>query len=271
MKKDTKIPQHDHMPCWYEISLKSDLVVGIRLHRSVLNEFQNVPWGSGDTIIEDLIKKYEQLTSFTSPSERSWGFDNVFVLTKSDHPDWICWEFTLPDIQAEFKNKDFPKTHIQIRATLMIFCMLARFAEIENISDIGVKQLIIIDHINLPAHDRFGSGSLSAILTPQVMPWIAKQPEGHVKEIQQSMRVAHEYMWSGGSRSERFGARISHPKWIYFDVPGDACDLSPDNNSHNDLNQGYTLVPHNVDSGVQQLAFVVGLAKLHELVRIDGF
>ena len=85
------------------------------------------------------------------------------------------------------------------------------------------------------------------------------------------MRTAHSFIWDGASRSERYGARIGHPKWIYLDVPGDACDLSPDNNSHNDMDQGYTLVPHNVDSGLQQLTFIVGLAKMHDLIRADGF
>ncbi|MBC7766514.1 hypothetical protein H7Y21_00775 [Arenimonas sp.] len=112
---------------------------------------------------------------------------------------------------------------------------------------------------------------MSVILTPQVLTWINKQPEAHVKEIQDAMRTAHSFMWDGASRSDRYGARIGSPKWIHLDVPGDACDLSSDNNRHNEMDQGYTLVPHNVDSGLQQLTFIAGLAKMRDLIRADGF
>lgn len=269
-EKEIKLPQYDLLPCWYELFLKDDTTVGIRIHRSVLPELESESWGTAP-IISDLIKKYTDLKSFTPPSSGSWGFGDIFTAIESTDPSWVVWEFKLPDIRTEFNYPDLPKTHICIRATLAMFCMVGRYLNTDSITDLSKNQLIIIDHINLPQHDRFNSGSLNAILTPAVLPWIAKQPEGHVKEIQDAMRTAHNFMWDGASRSDRFGARIGPPKWIYLDVPGDACDLGPDNNSNSEPDLGYTLVPHNVDSGVQQLSFIAGLAKIHDLIRADGY
>jgi hypothetical protein len=158
-----------------------------------------------------------------------------------------------------------------IRGTLFMFCLACRYLDTDML-DVGKKQLIIIDHICLPEKNRQSTGGLSAILTPSAIGWITKQPEGHVNAIREAMKAAYGHMWNDGrGQNERFDALIGAPKWIYFDVPGNACDLSPDNNNNPRIGQGYKLVPHNVDGSIQQLALFVGLVKMHELMRADGF
>jgi hypothetical protein len=65
----------------------------------------------------------------------------------------------------------------------------------------------------------------------------------------------------------QFRVHTRAPKKIFFNIPGDACDLSPECFVDQHHEGGYWLVPHNVDSSIQQLTFLMGLAKLHDLVR----
>lgn len=138
------------------------------------------------------------------------------------------------------------------------------------------RQLMVVECIYLPVDpDRYQcNGSLSVTLAPEVMSWISKwisaHSEGqHIPEVISAMKGASEYMWEGSSKYGRFGALCRKPKWLNLDVPGDACGLDPSDYYDESLEKGYTLQPHNVNSPLQQLTFLVGLARLHDLIRAD--
>ena len=68
-------------------------------------------------------------------------------------------------------------------------------------------------------------------------------------------------------RKKEYCVSFRVPKWIHFTIPGNACGLDPEHYSSENPNEGYELQPHNVDSSFQQLCFLMGLAKLHELAE----
>ncbi len=81
------------------------------------------------------------------------------------------------------------------------------------------------------------------------------------------MKEADSHMWPGNSAGGyRFCARCLQPKWISLDIPGNACDLSPSSMNDGDVKRGFKLDPHNCDSTLQQLTFLVGLFALYDLV-----
>jgi hypothetical protein len=89
----------------------------------------------------------------------------------------------------------------------------------------------------------------------------------HIEAVVDAMKKADNHMWPSDTRYGRFGALFRKPKWLNLDVPGDACGLDPGGYHDESLGHGYTLHPHNVDSSLQQLTFLAGLEKLHDLVR----
>ena len=155
-----------------------------------------------------------------------------------------------------------------IRASLYVaFLVLSLF---EGDTGWQSNQLILVENICLPREEIWqGGGSLSATLTPDAIRWIARQPHNtDLEPVVKEMRAADEYLWPGNSdRSYRFSALCRQPKWINFNIPGNACGLDPDSYSETSLDEGYSLVPHNADSSLQQFTFLVGLAKLNDMME----
>lgn len=266
-----KNPSYELIPAWYELSFRSGEIskfppgLIIKVHRRALEYLEKMPWTTAP-VVPHFIKQFG-LSTFTPPKEGVCGFDSAFTLESSDDPDWIVWKVEFPKIKAKLESLESPpKTTIAIRTTMEVFFNCLWLFDRDTGSQ--QKQLIIIECICLPnsEHHR-GNGSLSAILTPDAIGWLSLQPhKTHLQPVIQAMKEVHGYMWEGTSRNDRFGAFCRQPKYINLDVPGDACDLSPDDHNQN-MTEGYTLVPHNVDSGLQQLTFLAGLAKLHDLMR----
>lgn len=247
--------------------MRSDYIVGIMVHRQVFLEVMLQNWSTAP-VIEQLSKLFG-FKSFTPPTEGSWGFDDSLSLGKSAQPEWILWEFKLPKIRSkDGVGESSTKGIAALRCSLhVLFLILSMVKEETNSSE---KQLIVIDSISLPIGDRRCSGSIDAVLTPTAISWLSKQPTGHIEEIVESMKRASEYMWEGVTRTNRFGAECDG-RFIYLDIPGEACHLYPENNHNPKSEEGYSMSCHNTDSSLQQLTFLVGLARLHVLMRHDDY
>jgi hypothetical protein len=70
MKKEIKLPQYEDAPCWYELFLKDETTVGIRMRVEVFAELNQTPWDTAP-IICDLIEKYKNLENFTPPGSNA--------------------------------------------------------------------------------------------------------------------------------------------------------------------------------------------------------
>jgi len=216
----------------------------------------------------EIARKNFKLSSFIAPNDGVCGFLGVFKGKKSESDQWIIWECQLPKIKGIGREEDSYERVMAIRSTLWLFSTaLWLFG---GNTGWHLPQLMVIEGICLPDENRMSSGSLSVTLMPPVMPWLAKQGyETHIEPLIKAMKSASNHMWPESSCRGRFGALVRKQKWLHLDVPGDACGLDPGSGSYNNqsLDDGYTLQPHNVDSSLQQLTFLAGLAKLHDLVR----
>ncbi len=267
MKKDIKVPQYDPIPRWYELFLKDEQTVGIRIHRTALNEV-SLKDQEEDGRIRSLLSQFG-LKLFTQPGERSWGFENAFVLNSSEDSNWVVWTFKLPNLKSEAKK--WIRYEMALRCSLEIFAERFTYVYVDAETGFDKNQLIIIDGVCLPNEERMmGNGSLSAYMTPDTIKWISSQPEGHLDAVNDAMRSAYEFMWKGSTKHERFGA-CCRGKFLVLNIPGNACDMAPDSVDDREPDIGYRMWPHNTDSGLQQLTFIVGLAKLHDLMKNDGF
>lgn len=107
-------------------------------------------------------------------------------------------------------------------------------------------------------------------LTLVAAKWIVEQEETEQQpEMVDAMRKAYEYMMGRKSRrDELIGAKIRRPYWLNLQVPGDRVGLDPrgynaplDEKGKLTL-EGYKLLPHNIDSTLQQLLLIMGIAAL---------
>ena len=115
-------------------------------------------------------------------------------------------------------------------------------------------------------------GSLHATVCPPLCVWLSQQE--HDSDSLEIVEAMKKVFWHMSSRPDpdsfdyvRFRAWMRQPKWINLDCPGNACGLDPDDYGNLSLERGYGLAPHNVDTPIQQLTLLSGLAALCQLAR----
>jgi hypothetical protein len=268
----TSAKEKDYRPCWYELSVKDSATLFLHLHRPGLAWIEAHPF---DSAFLKWFTDAHRLESFTPIRGGACGFGEVLLAGKSERPEWVTWEITLPRISSPNKNVEWsPRRVLALRATLsVLFRNLLWPLEDEDVGDEAYEQVLVIQAVGLPEPGDIGGGNTAGIgvtLMPPVCRWVSRQlNEQHNEQIVEAMRAAHLHMWPRDGKLYRLGARCRHPKWLMLDAPGDACDLSPTSWSGDPLEQ-YELHGHNVDSALQQFTFLAGLAKLHDLVRADS-
>lgn len=129
-------------------------------------------------------------------------------------------------------------------------------------------QLLTIDGVVNSGNDgKAIGGSLSPCLTKKL-----KQFGDHVRfdEIESAMIRADMFMWELAapqteSHRFKFCAGQDTPGHIYMNIPGNACNVHVASSIETPDGVGYEFSSHNVDSCLQQLTFVTGLAALCDL------
>jgi hypothetical protein len=152
-----------------------------------------------------------------------------------------------------------------ISATLTILSAFLSFSEVDAQSD--TKQLMTI---NTACENDFGGGGVSGAFSVCMVNWMASREQGTVKDMVEAMKAAWARMFIREKNSlanYSFRASLEHGNgWLNVSCPGNASGLNPDHVSTFE-NRGYQWGPHNVDSPMQQLALIAGLAALHDLAR----
>jgi hypothetical protein len=149
-------------------------------------------------------------------------------------------------------------------------------------------ELSIPNSAQLIAVEGMGSGEqgshaawLSAHVLPPLARWLSRQQPGHLILVERVMGSAYEFM-RDAQEGERdfwgvpYGTRafLEAPKFFHLSVPGDCACLGPDGTEKSNLREKdvpFEISSHNVDSSLQQLTLLAGLAAICELARQDGF
>lgn len=267
-----RFPEQDLIPMWYKISNQDQgKSIAITAHKKVLeHEVFGIDWSKAPVVAD--FKKDYGLSTFTSPCEGDWGFCNVLKFVKTEG-DWMTWKVKMPVIKGKSEAvEDSREYTLAVRASLYLF-VANRLRTCEYNTRWYSSQLIVIRGISLPQKDQNKfTGALDVVLTPAAIKWLAKQQhQAHLAPVIDAMKSAYQHMWSKPITSfDHFGALYRQPRWLNLEVPGDRCRLEPDGYGNcRDDDRGYSLFSHNVDSSLQQLTFLMGLAKLHDLMMAD--
>ncbi len=263
-----KFPIRDTIPAWYELDVERDRndTLIIRIHNAAMEELERI------TDSSPIVMEYREglhLPEFIGHTSGRLGFGGVFCKIPCEQNGWFAFRATLPVIKKSPRQDPEWTSPNALRATLdIIFIVLSLFD-----GDTGwhLPQLMVVEGMLIV--EGMHGGSLSVTLTPDMIQFLAKQPDDQdLKKVINAMGRADAFMWqekweNEAYHSTQYRAVCRQPKWINLSVPGDACGLDPSDYYDKSLERGYKLSPHNVDSGLQQLSLLMGLAKLHSLAR----
>ncbi len=115
---------------------------------------------------------------------------------------------------------------------------------------------------------------LSGIYSIPLVNWLAGfSPNTHLSKVEKAMTCAHRKIFGKNSDLEKrdiWAALGSGNGWLNISVPGDRCGIHPTHSSYSLVNrgiQGYEFSCHNVDTPMQQLILLCGLAALCDMAR----
>lgn len=272
-----RLPTREPIPRWYELGVVNVRTLEIRVHNQAMDFLQscnlaNIP------LVQGLRQRFS-LREFIPLPNSSWGFGQMMLwgpeaaleLVKVKG-EWTILRCRLPAFARgeDGDSRDSHRKFFQLRATLMVLFNALEVFGFDHDTGYSLPQLLVVCGFSLgygPA-----DGSLSATLTPEMMKYLSVHADNQEvsKTLCRAMKSATDHMFPDLRSCTRLGhyrAEIRSPKWLYLQVPGDACDLGPDSVYEFQRADGYRLVSHNVDSSPQQLGLLMGLAKLHDLAN----
>jgi hypothetical protein len=254
-----RTPTHETIPVWYEIGATDHTKLQISIHPDAACHILSGRLEKSPRV-SDTLKENKKFISFIPPTHEKWGFGEILHASFNlRRMEWLTFDCPLPT-----RDED---TTWAVRHTLdLLFSYLSIF---EDITDSSEPQLLVIEGMAIKA-DLHG-GALGASVTPALASWIAALPQNQdLTEISTAMYDAHAHMFPATKRSRLYKHEFQANSWsnkLYLRVCGNACDLGTDGSSRYEPGYGYCMSPHNVDSGLQQLSLLMGLAKTHDLAR----
>lgn len=266
--------REEHMPAWYELDVADrGRAIVIRIVPAawefICKQHQdNVPGLKS-------LQETHQLSPYVRPAASGWGFGQALMPYPTE-PGWVGFRCQIPTLLPLVQeNRDKPQWQEPRNVAASLQVLAAALLTCRGASTRQEPQLLEFD-----LHCGHGQGrwTVFAGLSPAMCAWVAKQPEtSRQPEICECMENAHRQLFGRSyvnrDRRPYIHATIRHPAWISLCCPGDACELSPED-SHDDYREmdwGYGLHPHNMDTPMQQLTMIVGLAAMHKLARAAGF
>lgn len=282
----------ENLPCWFELSWdEKGAAIILRIHELFM---KTLPVIKHDAPIVGHLKKEFGLASFSGDMQSDyWGFDASFRHIDTQG-DFICFRVALPAIlkitdrpcrrcngkrteedqdsecfacNGEGKEADHDwHGAYALSATFSLFSMLTRYPE-TAIRHNGPLQLLTFQTIT--DHGQHG-GSLDGDFSISLCSWLSRHPPcTPIHEVKQAMEIAYGRMFRLRAYDKlSFRATQRGSGIIHASCPGDACEIHPGHpRSEPYVNEGDKFTCHNVDSPLQQLTFLAGLAALHDKAR----
>lgn len=260
-----EIMQRD-IPAWYELSMSGNSLI-IRVHKIAAKYVEEKLLSS--LPIMKFFGEQPNVPDFIESKNDIWGFGEVIIRRKDTDDNWIIWECPLPIIHDSANNYYWERSYATSATLQMLFMTLTIVEEEINCE---FPQLLMMS--SMATTMTLHGGSLEVMLSSRICHWLNKHQRGASLTISQVMIEIHEYLWQeklDEHTKQTFKAEISLPKWIHFNCLGNSCGLDPKDYSTKSLDKGYELLPHNMDSALQQFTILSGIATLYQLAREDGY
>ncbi len=288
------------VPCWYRLSNTSDRLLTVLVHRE-MTETLRVPTEESP-IIRYFKEELGIEDEFHGELRGQFGFGGIIKVEKEEENPFLLLRVPLPLLRVETEkpcefcggskkiylplfNESHPCGHCEnsepekehyydwlaaykVSASLCVLLQLLTFPKKETSAQI--PQLLTVE--TTVKHGLHG-GSLGGRYSKALVQWMINLGANiTIPEMEKAMIEAHKYMNGGklDSYNEReFRVLIDNENGrLKVKIPGNACGLHPEHYGP-EPNKGYKYDCHNVDSPVQQLTLLAGLAALSDLCLQD--
>lgn len=281
-----------NMPCWYELGWNEEIKsLILRVHQAFVKEAK--VFSSNDLMVWSY-KRELNLSSYSHDfSGEYFGFDNAFK-KRGESGEFIEYEIKIPNLGIEVNcdycscsgknsfNEPCPicrgrkrkisydyKPVLAISASFTIFFKLAYFGRSMKISS---KQFQLFEIETVTERSSVGNGSaINGWFSEQLTAWLRGLQDGSLTDIILAMKIANSQMFNnknGIFESLQFDADIGKKGRLILKCPGDASGIYPLSNDQG--KEDYIFGSCNMDSSVQQITVLTGLAALHDKARKAG-
>ena len=291
MKEYRTIMCHN-VPCIYELSWdEKETAIVIRIHEDFISSQGAVPQDA--PIVKDFMKTFG-FQSFVGDWQEGFGFDGAMQRT-GEHDGFMEFLLTVPKIKIitdkdcehcngtgqdnNFDNKcgfcsgggkeyyiDWEKAH-SLSASLNVLFLFTSIAEKETSS--SISQLMTLQVCT--QHGMNGS-ELGGEFSYHLCQWLGRFGDQYdLKMVTKVAMSAYDKMLGLQGYDQHYFRSFTRQTngRIIIDVPGNACGIHPTHSGW-DGNEGCEFASHNVDSPMQQLSLIAGLAALHDMAREEG-
>jgi len=289
-----KLLVYENIPCWYELSWdEKKCALILRMHNDFLKELDEIVKNMTQAPIVKAMKEEFGFTSFSFDWQNGdIGFNGAFKKSKNSKKGFVDFFIKVPEVEREIKGKkckgcrgtgetSYDTECLYCRGTgkekeivwTNAFEISASFSVILGLSFLckrdtssTIPQLLTVQTITRKGmHGGSLDGEVSVPLT-EWMKAISKEGDVEIPEAVKAMKTAHGTMWTS-HEFDRFMFVVRKEGAFISDCPGNACGLHPTNWSELERKRGHHFSCHNVDSPMQQLTLIVGLAALCDKAR----
>lgn len=284
-----KMIVYENVPRWYDLSWQGNPpAIVVTFVKSAL---ERLP----DYVVarEYLLPQYQKelgVKTYSDSLDGHFGFDNA-IEARTDGDKVVCtghlpqvrWntksrcsyckggkraphsDQECPDCRGSGKAYELKWTPaFALSASLNALFFLAKFHEGETIP---LPQLLTL---TLVTQCGMHGGSLGGDFSQPLVDWLrARRPGEQIPEMMTAMRIAHDRMMGKQARFiARHEAYVQKDGWLLANCGGGS--IHP---AYGWIEKagGYEFTCHNVDSPVQQLTLLAGLAALHDRVDRELF
>lgn len=292
-----KLLTYENIPCWYELSWRAEPpTIVLRLHRDFIAGAKVISLEA--PIVREFMKEF-LFTNWNGDFTRNWGFEDAFV-RQGEKEEFVEFWVSIPKVKWRttesckycngsgknplFEDEDEKcfscdgsgkayamdwKTAYAISASFTVFSNLSNHPEQETRA--AVPQLLTVQTIT--RRESHG-GSLGGEYSIPLARWMASLGDGtKMTEMVEAMKAAHRRLFDDEKfdlHCSSFRASIDYEDgWLNVSCPGEACGLNPEHGEGMAMRKkrGYKFGCHNVDTPMQQLTLLAGLAALHDRAR----
>lgn len=274
---ELRLRQGERVPAMYDLGYFSSMRgahLSIRLNQAVLAELGELKKSGQLDILAERLRS-EELQGFAVGnfgfSEKAIGFGDVFYRVNCKWPDFIEYNVALAGRSGEYPAIDF--NHLfSISGTLKLICWHIQCMEISD-TDCKLWQLM---HFQLLTKPGLHGSEMSVFITRDARQWLQYNLEQHAEEIRRAMIRAADTMHPEYFAKDRefressFSVHNQGRDAFSLNVPGDAAGVYVPGYESFREDEGWELDSHNLDSPVQQLTLLAGLAATCGFMREDG-